>query len=130
MIKKACYLFFYKIYSFFKELDDLGVAVGLLEWRTVLIIQTLEIFSMFIVLRKISRLNHSNIFLKSNPLRWAIPIVVLMILINYYGFLYRNRWREFEHEFKSYSQRSNYILNFIVLLICIGIPTLLICTFY
>lgn len=129
-VTKAYYLFFYKLYCFFKTLDELGTGFGLLEWRAAVIIQTLQIFILFIISNEIEVFYHRETFSKGNPMIWIIPIAIALAFFNYYTFLYHDKWKNFEDEFKCYTKRKRVITSFIALLTVIGIPVLLIFSFF
>ncbi|GIV28663.1 MAG: hypothetical protein KatS3mg027_2477 [Bacteroidia bacterium] len=125
-IKKAYYLLFYKIYRFYKSMEDDGFA----DWKAGLVIQTLQIFVMFIIIGQTEIITKHKLIPAGDPKIWATPIAIMLAIFNYYIFLHRRNWKNYEEEFRSYSRQKNRLINFIVFCIIFGTLLLLIFTLY
>lgn len=123
--KKAYYLFFYKLYQFFHSLSNDGWE----DWKAGLVLQTLQYFVLFIIVLQI------EIFTKNptpnvDPKIWAIPLVIIIAIFNYYILIYKDKWKLHEKEFKNYSKQKNRMANFVTLCIVLGVFALLILSYF
>jgi len=124
-IKKAYYLLFYKIYRFYKSMEDDGFA----DWKAKLFIEILHIFILTIIVGQIQLITKWRIIPNEIPKIWIIPI--LLIIVNFTDkFFSFEKWKNYEEEFRSYSRQKNRLINFIVFCIIFGTLLLLIFTFY
>ncbi|GIV29536.1 MAG: hypothetical protein KatS3mg028_0602 [Bacteroidia bacterium] len=76
-IKKAYYLLFYKIYRFYKSMEDDGFA----DWKAKLVIEILHIFILTIIVGQIQLITKWRIIPNEIPKIWIIPI--LLIIVNF-----------------------------------------------
>ena len=125
-MKKAYYLLFYKIYSFFKSISDDGWA----DWKSYVIIggsQGLLIVEFYVWCDIIFK-NRNIEF--SNPYKVVIPLAIFIAVINYYIFLQDDKWREYEEEFKNYTKKKSSIVGWLSFLFLIGVLSSLVFAFY
>lgn len=126
-MKKAYYLLFYKLYSFFKSISDDGFA----DWKSALVIQTLQIFGLLILFfQLILTTKNKNLLPNIDSKFIAIPLGIGLAIFNYYIFLHYKGWKEFEAEFKGYSKQKNLVINLTVFFTVFVVLAILIFTFY
>jgi len=122
---KAYYLFYYKIYRFLNAANsnDLGIN----DWSAAAVIEVLEIFILAIIYLQIEMKHRKPLDINVSVL---VVAVLVPTLINSYFFLDENKWKRYEPEFVRFSRKKNVLINIVVLLVCLGIPALLVFTFY
>lgn len=125
-IKKTYYLFFYKLYRFFKSISDDDFA----DWKAGLVIQTLQLFILLTITGQIELITKDKIIPNGDPKIWAIPLAIVLAVFNYYVFLHFRGWEIYEDEFRKYTKKKNRPINFLVFCIVFGIFSILIFTFY
>ena len=125
-MRKAYYLFFYKLYTLFKSFSKDGWE----EWKAGLVIQTLQYFVLYIIILKIEMILRNSVIPNINPIIWELTLAATIAIFNYYIFLYKKKWKIYETEFNKYSKTQNTIINLIVFCIVIGVCAILIYTFY
>ena len=100
------------------------------EWKAGLVIQTLQLIVLGIIWLQITIITKNDIIPNINPKIWAIPLALIIAILNYHVFLGKKLWKNYEMEFKNYSKKKNRVINFIVLFIIFGIFALLILSYY
>ena len=101
-LKKAYYLLFFKLYQFFKSLPENSFE----EWKAGLVIQTLQLFVLGIIWIQITIITKNDIIPNINPKIWAIPLALIIAILNYHVFLGKKLWKNYEMEFKNYSKKK------------------------
>jgi hypothetical protein len=125
-LKKAYYLFFYKLYLVFNYLSEDSWGY----WKAGLVIQTLQYFILFVIIMQIEIISKNYVIPDFDPKLWEIPLAIILAVFNYYVFLYKKDWKQYIDEFSRYSKKKNIIINIIIFFIVFGIVSLLIFTFY
>jgi len=127
ILKKAYYLFFYKIlkaihysnksYYIQYELKDM-------LWRATGILMIL-ITALVFALNNILEIIMQHAFLSDLSI---IPYIVVIIIVGifiymfiYYTLIYENRWASYMKEFEKYSRTKNVFINICVILVVLSI---------
>lgn len=106
-IKKAYYLFFYKLYTLFTYISESGWE----DWKALLTIGVLQMY-LYVSLctwADIILKGHYPILLESSGSLFIITIIIAVS--NYFILLHKNRWKKYEMEFKLYSRGKNVLIN-------------------
>jgi len=109
-IKKVYSLFFYKLYCLFKSQSEDGWE----DWKALVVIGGLQ------GLLIIEFYTWCDIIFKNNNIEFSSPRIVIALIaiiitaFNYYVLLYQDRWRQYEEEFKQYSDEKNKAINLLV----------------
>ena len=110
-IRKIYYLFFYKFYCLFISLSKDGWE----EWKAYI---TMNFFGILILVELLVWWTVIFKMIVSIPKYWfAVPVSLLIVFLNYNFFMHNRRWKQYENEFKSYSKRRNYFINFFTILV-------------
>lgn len=112
-IKKAYYLFFYKLYSLFRYISESGWE----DWKALLTIGVLQMY-FYVSLctwADIILKDDYPIFIQSSASLFVVTIVIAVS--NYFVLLHKNRWKKYEEEFKRYSRGKNILISIVVFLI-------------
>lgn len=93
-IKKAYYYFFYKIYKSIKYTSELVGGAFWTDFKTVLVIGTLEIWFLASGLIYYSLIQNTKLNINlTNPIV-LIPLILIFIL-NYFMFIHTDVWKEY-----------------------------------
>lgn len=128
-LKKSFYLFFYTLYCFCEFLD-VGVSYISSVWKAFAIICFLETLILLGLLGQIDLNFYSYINFEVDPKTYAIPLGLLLSILNYFIFLHNDKWRLYISEFKKFSKLKKVLTNLIVMILIFGIFFLLIFTFH
>ncbi len=124
-IKKAYYYFFYKLY----KVAMTGAIKSLSNWYALLAIMVLD--SWFIL----SLYNYYTIFfnryssleLKSFK---TIIYIILLLIINYFSFAYKDKWKVYVAEFDKWPRKRNILGGIIVWSFIVLVIANLVFSFY
>jgi hypothetical protein len=124
-IKKTYYYLFYKLYKVAKT----GAIKSLSFWYALSAIMILEGWFVF------SLYNYYTIFInRYSSLQLKSPItivfIILVLIINYFSFVYNDKWKGYVDEFDQWSKKRNIYGGLIVWSIIILITANLIFSFY
>jgi hypothetical protein len=122
-MRKLYYLLFYKVSSFFKHASDDGLA----DWKAIVIIGGAQVLLLVELMVWWTVITKIGIGISKY---WIIVTGLFIAISNYYIFLYKERWTEYEEEFKNYSKQKSILISWIVFLFLIGIIASLIFAFY
>ncbi len=122
-MKKAYYLLFYKLYSFFKSISDDGFA----DWKALIIVSGSQVILIIELLVWWALLTKS--FADFSKYWLIIPVFSITIL-NYYIFLEKDRWKAYAKEFKQYPKRKSKVIGWLVFVFLLSILSSLIFAFY
>jgi|GEM_PF-6283761 len=131
-MKKYLYLFFYKIYCLLKVTNSDLNFDGLNEFKAAVVVAMLQLFLLSsIYLQMVMYFHRTLISSKIDPKMWLIPLVIFLGITDSYFFLdSKKNWKQYEQEFKGYSNQIKYKHNAIVILVCATIIFLLLFSFY
>jgi hypothetical protein len=101
-LKKAYYLFFYKLYLVFNYLSEDSWGY----WKAGLVIQTLQYFILFVIIMQIEIISKNYVIPDFDPKLWEIPLAIILAVFNYYVFLYKKDWKQYIDEFSRYSKKK------------------------
>lgn len=122
-MKKTYYLLFYKLSQFFKAVSDDNWE----KHKALVIINGLcgllfmELLIWWIIVTKTTI--HASKF-------WLIIPVFIIVTFNYNFFMSKNKWNNYKVEFRSYSLRTNRVINLLVLVFILVVLGSLIFAFY
>lgn len=116
-IKKFYYYLHYRIYHFVIKISD----DALNEWKSGALITCIE---CALVGEIIIWLQAFNIFSKEKiDFLWSTPILIMIAAVvgftNYYIFLYKIKWKKYSKEFATYSNRTRFWNDILVLSIIV-----------
>lgn len=113
---KAYYYLFYKIYKFYEK----APARFWSDWKASISITALEIWLLFLLFNVRSLIKNEILELKiSHPI--IIVPFLLFLIINYYLFIYTDRWKEYMKEFDELPRPKNTLGGIIVWVLIISI---------
>lgn len=122
------YYLYYRIYHFAKKISD-DALNEMKSGATIIILELLIITQFFVWLQIFQFLSK-----KAEDFVWSkavlVAIVVLLIICNYYVFLYKERWKKYNNKFKSYSKSKIRQWNFTIAGIIVVIFSGFIFAFY
>lgn len=124
-MKRAYYFIFYKIYSFFKSISDDGWA----DWKAFVIIGSSQMLLFIELLIWYTIIFRTSINI-NKPKYIVIPITIFLAIANYYILLHKERWREYENEFKTHSKTKSLLAGWVVFLVLACVLGSLIFAFY
>lgn len=105
-IKKAYYYFFYKIYKSIEYTSELVGGAFWTDFKTVLVIGTLEIWFLASGLIYYSLIQNTKLNITlTNPIV-LIPLMLIFIL-NYLMFIHTDVWKEYNAEFDKLPKDTN-----------------------
>lgn len=125
-MKKAYYLLFYKLYSFFKSISDDGFA----EWKALLITNVLQAIII------IEFYTWCDIIFRSDNFEIPYPRTIIVFFgfiltgCNYYLLMHNDKWKVYQIEFKKHSIKQNKINNLLIFLFIILVLGSMIFAFY
>lgn len=125
-IKKAYNLFFYKLYRFFTSIS----VDGWEDWKALLVIGVLEGFLLIELYTWSGIIFRDKNIQFSNTRGVSILLGLFIAVSNYYILLHKNRWKQYEEEFKNYSTERNRLINFSVFLFILLVIGSVIFAFY
>jgi len=108
-LKKGYYYFFYKFYKF----SEAAPSKWMSDWKAVLIINALEIFTCFSILFYYTALTGKSIPIDNGSFLIILYIVFIMFP-NYLIFHYKNQWKRYVKEFDKLPKEKNKIGGLIV----------------
>jgi len=128
-IKKGYYYFFYKIYRSIEYTSKLTGGEFLTVNKASLVMLALETWGLF------SLANYYAVYKKiSTELNISMPIIyipaVILFAFNYIAIHYKDRWKQYNTEFASYSEKKSRIGGWIVFGIIVIIISNLAYSFY
>jgi heme/copper-type cytochrome/quinol oxidase subunit 2 len=127
-MKKFYYYIYYRIYQFSIKISD-DALNEIKPGSTIILLELLLITQLFIWIELFQLIPETSI-----GLLWSTPIlmtvVFLLILFNYFIFLYREKWKKYDKEFGTYTKNKKRLLDYIVITIIIGIVAGFIFAFY
>ncbi|WP_326983448.1 hypothetical protein VUJ46_02560 [Chryseobacterium sp. MYb264] len=119
-IKRAYYYFFYKIYKSIECTSGLVGGAFWTDFKAGIALGVLEIWLLSSLLTYYSLLTNIKLNLSiTNPII-LIPLTTLFI-INYFAFIHKNIWKDYNREFDKLSERQNKKGSIIVWIIVIFI---------
>jgi len=122
---KAYYILFYKLYRFFKSLSDDSWGT----WKALLVICVTEGFIVLTVGVGLKVIFKESPVMEMPMTFWGIFCVALTI-VNYLIFLHKDRWKNYEDEFKNYPIKKSRIYGWLVFLFLLLVLSSLIFAFY
>lgn len=126
-IEKMYYYFFYKIHKFIDYLSEKAGGSFWSDYKAGLAIIALEIWLLF------SFINYGTVFLEWSIAFdeiWYVAIAGTICAINFYFFIYSDKWKDYFQEFEKFPKRQNMKGTWIVILITLLITGNLIFSFY
>ena len=122
------YYFYYQIYHFSIKISD-DALNEIKPGATIIFLELLLVTQLFIWLELFQLVSKTD-----RDLLWSKPILVtvvlFLVLFNYFVFLYREKWKKYDKEFRNYAKSKRHLWNFIIIAIIIGILSGFIFAFY
>ena len=113
---KAYYYLFYKLY----KLWETAPAKFWSDWKACISLTALEIWLLFLGFNIRSLINNEKLDLEITHPLIIIPFL-LIILINYFLFIHKEKWKEYNEDFDQLPRYKNIIGGIIVWIIIISI---------
>ncbi len=127
-MKKFYYYLYYRIYHFSIKVSD-DVLNEIKPGATIIILELLLITQFFIWLQLFKILSKSD-----QDLLWSKPILVvillLLIVFNYFVFLYRDKREKYDKEFKNYIQKKKHLWDSMVIIVITAVLFGFVSAFY
>jgi len=127
-MKQFYYYLYFRIYYFLIGISD-DALNEIKPGATIIVLEILVITQLFIWLRLLKILSTVNEdFLWSKP--FLIIIVLLLVVFNYFVFLYEEKWKKYDNEFNSFCKRKKRRWNFLIIVLILVILIGFIMSFY
>ncbi len=125
-IKKAYYYIFYKFLRLFEAFEQ---TKWLSDFKAGLVLYSLEIF--FLISLKVYYIDffNRNEEFEANSVQTIIPFISLL-LVNYFAFLYNDKWKSYVEEFDNWPVKRNIIGTWVIVGIVAFVMINLILSFY
>ncbi len=125
-MKKAYYYFFYQLYKFWEYVSYPKIWSDFKASLSIIILQICSIVSILIYYKIFI---DYNINIIGKQIQWVVGVMIL-VLIDYMIFHYKNQWRNIVYEYDKLPNKKNTIGSWIVIIIVLLILSNLIFSFY
>ncbi|WP_273005727.1 hypothetical protein [Chryseobacterium sp.] len=113
MIKRAYYYVFYKLYTSIIYTSEKMGGEFLTDFKTVIVIGTLEIWILGSILSYYSLINNVRLNINITSPLVLVPLAFIFLL-NYFSFIHTDTWKKYNNEFDKLPAYKNKKGSFIV----------------